>query len=408
MVGFTEQFFDLALELDDNWRVDKVLANYKLKEIEVFVSYIGNQAECPKTFDLCNIYDHGPKRRWRHLDILQFQTYLVCSLPRIRDNDGKVVTVTPPWAAKSSRYTHLFETRAIEVLQATQNQTKSACLMGCSFDQINYIMHRAVERGLDRRPNNISYKHLSIDEKAFQKGHNYVTVLSSPTAGVVIDVCSGRTKKETTTLLKEVVSEENRDKIETVSMDMWKAYNESVKDVFPKTKRVHDRFHLIKYLNEALDKVRRREVKTNEELKNSRYALLKNPVNLTDKQQIKFEAIRNANYEVSRAWTIRENFKDIFGSATLREAVSLFCKWSGSVASSDIKEMYKIAQMFNRHLEGVCNALVETFSNAMAERLNGKIQEVKSRARGYRTFKNFRSAILFFHGGLQLYPLNSQ
>jgi transposase len=63
--------------------------------------------------------------------------------------------------------------------------------------------------------------------------------------------------------------------------------------------------------------------------------------------------------------------------------------------------------MFNRHLEGVCNALVETFSNAMAERLNGKIQEVKSRSRGYITFENFRSAILFFHGGLQLYPLNS-
>jgi len=60
--------------------------------------------------------------------------------------------------------------------------------------------------------------------------------------------------------------------------------------------------------------------------------------------------------------------------------------------------------MFNNHLEGVCNALVERFSNAMAERLNGKIQEVKSVGRGYRTFKNFRSAILFFHGGLSLYP----
>jgi transposase len=100
--------------------------------------------------------------------------------------------------------------------------------------------------------------------------------------------------------------------------------------------------------------------------------------------------------------------KDIFGSFTLREAVSLFCKWSGSVSSRQIKEMFKIAEMFNRHLAGVCHALVETFSNAMTERLNGKIQEVKSRARGYKTFKNFRSAILFFHCGLQLYPLNPQ
>ena len=71
---------------------------------------------------------------------------------------------------------------------------------------------------------------------------------------------------------------------------------------------------------------------------------------------------------------------------------------------TNIKEVIKVAKMFNNHLEGVCNAMVESFSNAMAERLNGKIQEVKSVGRGYRTFKNFRSAILFFHGNLNLYP----
>ena len=67
-----------------------------------------------------------------------------------------------------------------------------------------------------------------------------------------------------------------------------------------------------------------------------------------------------------------------------------------SVLKTNIKEVIKVAKMFNKHLEGVCNALVESFSNAMAERLNGKIQEVKSVGRGYRTFRNFRSAILFF------------
>ena len=71
---------------------------------------------------------------------------------------------------------------------------------------------------------------------------------------------------------------------------------------------------------------------------------------------------------------------------------------------TNINEVVKVTKMFNQHLEDVCNALVETFSNAMAERLNGKIQEVKSTDRGYRTFKNFRSTILFFHGGLKLYP----
>ena len=67
--------------------------------------------------------------------------------------------------------------------------------------------------------------------------------------------------------------------MKTVSVDMWKAYLNSVEDILPKANIVHDRFHLIKYLNEAIDKVRRREVKQHEELKNSRFALLKNQAN---------------------------------------------------------------------------------------------------------------------------------
>lgn len=60
--------------------------------------------------------------------------------------------------------------------------------------------------------------------------------------------------------------------------------------------------------------------------------------------------------------------------------------------------------MFISHARGVVNALISGINNAMAERLNGKIQEIKVSGRGYRRFENFRSAILFFHGGLDLYP----
>jgi len=77
---------------------------------------------------------------------------------------------------------------------------------------------------------------------------------------------------------------------------------------------------------------------------------------------------------------------------------SSFCKWE------DIPEISKVAKMFGKHIVGVCNALVEKLSNAMAERLNGKIQEIKTIGKGYRTFENFRSVILFFNGGLNLYP----
>lgn len=400
---FSEQFFDLLLNFGDDWKVDDVKVNFLSEEVEVYVSFVGAKAECPESLEMCPVYDHRETRRWRHLDTMQFKTFINCRVPRVRSSKG-TKTVKVPWADNYERHTYLFERLAIDLLKATRNQTQTAQLLRCGFNVVNRIIHLSTERGMARRPQDVPYTHLSIDEKSFKKGHNYVTVLSSPNAGCVVDVAEGRDKAAAKALLERTVAPEHRAKLKTVSMDMWKAYITSVAEVFPDADTVHDRFHLVKYLNEGIDKVRRREAKHQEGLKNSRFALLKNRENLTDKQQIIFEHIQAENYEVAKAWRVREDFKAMFGLPSLGEAISLFIKWGASVLRNNIKEMVKVAKMFNAHLKGVCNALVEGFSNAMAERLNGKIQEIKATARGYRTFKNFRSAILFFHGGLDLYP----
>lgn len=187
-------------------------------------------------------------------------------------------------------------------------------------------------------------------------------------------------------------------------MDMWQAYMSAAKELLPNAQIVHDRFHLMKYLNEAIDKVRRREVKKHNELRDSKYALLKNSENRTEKQRIKFEAIAGANYEVAKAWQVKENFRALF-SSDIEKGYVLYLKWVRDAVEKKIKEVNKVVYMFNDHFIGVLNALITNLSNAMAERLNGKIQELKTIGRGYRRFANFRSAILFFNGGLNLYPL---
>ena len=141
-------------------------------------------------------------------------------------------------------------------------------------------------------------------------------------------------------------------------------------------------------------------------MKNSRYAMLKNEENLTEKQRRKFEEIRQANLEVSRAWEARENFKAVFKNASLDASAAIFAAWHEAVKATGIKEVMKVAQMFSTHLRGVLNAMTSQLSNAMAERLNGKIQLLKAIGRGYRRFENFRSAILFFNGKLSLFPFN--
>jgi transposase len=401
---FTEGLFTKLLQLKDGWFVESVETDFKQEAIFIQIECILDQLEDAETGELCKVYDHSPVREWRHLDTMQYRTFLRCKLPRIITSSGKVKTVQPNWASDYGRTTFLFETAVIDLLKASKNQTKTAQLMRCGFNVVNSIMHRSVKRGMDRRSyDQIVFDHLSIDEKSFKKGHHYVTVLSHPDSGCVIDVEEDRTKEACKKLLSKSLTEKQLEGVSVITMDMWQAYLQTAQEILPNAAIVHDRFHLVKYLNEAIDKVRRREVKNHQDLKNSRYALLKNPENLTEKQRIHFEAIADANYEVSKAWQVRENFKDLFGSSSLFATSSLL-KWMTNAYSRKIAEIDKVVNMFKNHLNGVINALTERISNAMAERLNGKIQELKTVGRGYRTFTNFRSAILFFNGGLNLYP----
>jgi transposase len=400
-------FFNLVLDFGDEWVVKNVETDHKKHHIYLYLEYISDQYEDPDTAEPALLYDHCEMREWRHLDILHYQTYVRCRIPRVKCKDGKVKNIALGWASKHDRHSYHFEIKVIDLLLATKNQTKTAEFLGCSFRLVNRILHRCVERGIERRNANIvPFEHISIDEKSFKKGHKYVTVISHPRSGVVLNVGEDRDRKSVETLLSETFTKQQLNNMNTVSMDMWQPYINTVTKTCPNAEIVHDKFHLVAYLNKGIDQVRRREVKQHEELRNSRYALLKNQVNLTQKQHEKFEMIKSANFQVSKAWHIKENFKDLFGCSNNEvEAKSILEKWIHDSYSKCIKEVNQIIEMFVRHANGVINALITNLNNAMAERLNGKIQELKCIGKGYRIFENFRSAILFFYGGLSLYPL---
>jgi len=257
-----------------------------------------------------------------------------------------------------------------------------------------------------RNYSHVPFEHIRIDGKAFQKGHKYVTVISPPKSGVMLDVGEGRDTSSTERLLDKTFTKNQLESINTVSMDMWRPYMQSVERKVFNAEIVHNKFHLVKYLNEAIDKVRRREGQNNEVLKNSRYVLLKNEQNLKATQQVKYQMIKDSNFEVARAMNIRENVKSLFDYCHDEGgAVEILKSWAQDSFQKGIKEMNKVITTFLSHAWGIVNALISGVSNAMAERLHGKIQEIKLVARGYRKFQDFRSAILFFHGGLDLYPL---
>lgn len=401
---FTENFFTKLLDLEDGWAVESIDTDLSKAEIYIHVVCLLDELNDSDTHELCKVYDFAPERSWRHLDTMQYKTFIKSRLPRIKTSTGKIKTVQPNWASGYERHTFLFEHAVIDLLKASKNQTKTAELMRCGFNVVKRILHLSAQPGMERRNHSqIIFEHLSIEEKSFKKGHHYISVLSHPTSGCVLDVGEHRTKESCKALFDKALTPDQQSQVNAISMDMWKPYIQTANESLGNAVIVHDRFHLVKYLNEVIDKVRRREVKQHHELKNSRYALLKNPDNLTEKQRIHFEAIAGASYEVSKAWQVRENFKQLFHKSKV-QAWQLFNRWASNALKRKIKEVDKVVTIFQNHVSGVVAALINNLNNGMAERLNGKLQELKTVGRGYRTFDNFRSAILFFHGGLNLYP----
>lgn len=397
-------FYKSLLNLDSNWDISDVELDMSSGIILVHLKFISKIGICPVSKQVSSIYDYSPERKWRHLDTMQYQTWLVARVPRVINGDDKISTIEVPWADFSERYTFLFSAAIIQLLQLTKNQTKTAQFFNTTFDVVHGIMSKAVERGLRLRSKETAIDSIGIDEKSFKRGHDYCTIVTDSTNKRVLEVVHGRTKESAKNAINQSLSIDQQERLKTVTGDMWEAYQNSVKECLPAATYVLDRFHLIKYLNHAIDQTRRAEVKEVPQLKNARFALLKNAQNLTEKQRIQFTLISQENYLVSHVWKAKENFKAMFGQPDQAHAAIILGNWFNELKNYTIKPLTAVKEMFERHRVAIASALCHAESNAYAERTNGTIQELKTIAKGFRNVENFRIAILFHCGKLDLIP----
>ena len=338
---------------------------------------------------------------------MQFETRLTARTPRANCQVCGVKTCEVPWAGRHSRFTLLFEAFAIQVIQACGNVKNAAALIGLDWDGVHRIMERAVQRGLERRQLE-SLDYLGIDEKSFRRGHSYVTLLVDLTGSRVLEVVEKRTE-EAAHQLWQVLSEEQKEQVEAVAVDMWPAFVNSIETNVEQAEVVHDRFHVSKHLNEAVDQVRRQEHKTlrqagDQRLTGSKQLWLFNPENLSEDRWIEFEALQDQELKTSRAWAIKEQFRWLWEYRYAGNARKFFARWYGWAARSRLKPIVKAAKMLKRHLENILTYFRHRITNAMSEGFNSRIQSIKSQARGFRAFENFRTRILFHCGKLDLLP----
>ena len=402
------ELFERLLGLEKPWMVTNIDLEDDSRKVKLKIEYPKKiKASCPQCKKECTVYDRNSERSWRHLDTMQFETIITCAVPRVNCEEHGISTIQVPWAEAKNRFTLLFERFSIDVLLNSSTQDSAKNILRLSWDEVHGIQERAVERGLKKREQE-KLKYIGIDEKSFLTGHKYISVLHNNETGKVIDVVEDRNEEAATKLLNKI-PEEQRASIEAVTMDMWPAYMNAVSVVIPNADIVHDKFHIKGYLNKAVDIVRKKEhaellKEKDSTLTKTKYIWLKNTENLTKEQEKLFNDLMEMNLSVGKAWSIKESFGHFWDYHSETWASKFFKKWFFWATHSKLEPIIKAAYTLKNHFKGIITYIKHRITNSVAEGINSKIQAIKTSARGFRNFKNFRYAILFHCGGLELYP----
>lgn len=413
-------FYEELLGITLPWQVEGVAIQEHTQNVQIL---IGHQEEekfaCKKCGTLCSVYDHQSERTWRHLDTCHYETYLSASLPRTDCPNCGIYTVEPSWSREQSRFSLMFESHAIDILQQTQVISRSALILKITESQMRTIRDNAVERGLSRRQANGSYRvvHLCIDEKSLHQGHHYVSILYDGATGAVLEVVEHRTEKAVLGAFDQLGQAIDLQQVQVITMDMWSAFKSAAQKRLANADIVHDRFHLSQYLNKAVDITRRAENKklnaaADETLKGTRYLWLKNEENLSELQQtLRDEILLNHTSEdhpldlaTIKVWKLKEDFKGFFDAQSEQQALDFFNEWEEKVVKLENKPLIKVLKTFKNHLDHLLTYAKHRVSNAMAESINTSIQLLKAKAKGFFSAENFRINILFHFAKLDLYP----
>lgn len=394
------------------WSVARVALEVKEHRVDVFVEHKAGQAfACSECGRELGVYDHSDERSWRHLDSCQFATMLRARIPRVRCPEHGVRQVKLPWAEPRSRFTAMFERFAIDVLLET-DVLGAAKILGISWDEAHHLMQVAVARGHARKPRALA-RRLGFDEKAIAKGHKYLTIVSNLDTSTVEFLAEGRTKESLFSYIAPYTVTEVA-QIEAIAMDMWAPYFETAMTWIPfaADKIVFDRYHVVGHMNHAVDQVRRAEAKTlalqgDPTLKGTRHLWLYGKENLPDSRAAHFASLQALSLKTGRAWAIKEMLRELWDCRSRKAAEAYHARWHGWAVRSRLPAVIKVARMVKSHLHNILTYYAHGITNAVSEGINSAIQTIKKRAGGYRNVENFKTAIYFHCGGLDLYPAAS-
>ena len=367
-----------------------------------------------KDSDRCGIcgrrapgFDLGEgRRRWRALDLGTTIAHVEAEAPRVRCPEHGVVVCRVPWARHDSRFTLAFE-QQVAWLAVNTSGSAVAELMRISWRSVGAICERVAAVAGRDADLLAGLKRIGIDEISHRKGHRYLTVVVDHDTGRLVWAAPGR-DKATVEAFFDALGEKRAKQLKLVSCDMAGWIEAVLEKRCPKARRCVDPFHVVQLATEALDKVRR-EV-WNEarrqgrgdvaaELKGARYALWKNPENLTTRQQSKLADIERLNRPLYRAYLLKEQLRQIYRLGP-RAAVRLLDEWLDWARRSRLRPFVKLARTITEQREGIVAAIRHGLSNARVEAINTQIRLIARRAFGFHSPQALISLAMLKLGGL--------
>jgi len=413
-----EKMFHEMLGLGLNWEV--VESRFERESGTVFLEIretakVWDLVRCPKDTGLVFCYDHTEVMTWRHLNVFQHRCEITCRVPRGKCRQcGHVFRVRPPWEGLSTHFTKGFEAFTL-LLMREMPMRKVAEVVGETDTRLWRMLFRHVDAAYAETDfSQVCW--VGVDEMSIRKGQEYISVFADLARRRVLFATEGK-DRETWARFVAALEKHNghRHAITQASMDMSQAYQKGVRDHCRNAQVVFDKFHVIKHANEAVDQVRRAEVRLGgkgiwEALHKSQWLWRKNPENLTPDQQVRLAKIKDKKLCTAKAYQMRLMLQDIYQlepAGLARHRFRVWCRWVRWVAYHHranrlFSSMDKLANMIADHLPGILAHWKSRLTNAFMEGLNSVFSATKRKARGYRSVPHLITMLYFIAGKLRL------
>ena len=403
----TAKLFEAALGISSPWYINGTDFDVAKKRLTISVDFIaGSRFAVPGVEGVHPAHDTVTKR-YRHLNFFQHECHLEVRVPRVRLPDGGIRQVEPDWAGRLAGFTLLFEA-LIMLMCREMTFTAVSRLVGLSWHQVTAICKRYVDLGLEQADFS-EVKRLAADETSKARGHDYITLVADADERRVLFVTEG---KEAATI-KEFAEDfsvhgGDPEAIESISIDMSKAFIKGVTDHLPNAQITFDKFHVIAHANEAVEATRRIEQKSDPSLKGLRWKLLKDRDNLSPEARADLDAFVSqvATKRTARAWLYKEQLREILERKQVNVVRGMLTQWATNVMRSKVEPMKVVAKMIRSHLDGIVAWTQTRQTNGFLEAINGLFQASKRKARGYGNFSTIRTVVFLLAGKLDFSKIN--